>query len=141
MDMEGLMHATQLIAVSDDIDIDLMPTQITDAIKPVQPMAKVTKPMLPLDAQNRPYVVMADFTQATQDLIEEAVKGFYEIQHVYPTVICLSAFRYLTYGMQTRLYQPTEKGVNPIPLIYEGYFGDLIDYDVLARGEKEFDGN
>lgn len=106
------------------------PTQVTDAIRPIQASPKITRPMLPLDCQNRPYVKIRDHDIDTLKLVERAVQHFYKLEQRYPFCIPLSAIRYLHIGAVMKFYWVP--GTNEkIPYAYEK---GNHDYDVMARG-------
>lgn len=138
------IHATQLIAYRDSLAeaekremYADAPTQITGAIRPIPAQPKVTRPMLPVDTQGRPYIRLHNPYEDTQVLIEAAVAHFIYLTGTRPSVICLSAMRYFTYGIWEHYYYPPARGMDAIPLACEG----TPEYDVLVRGEREFDGN
>lgn len=109
------------------------PTVHTGAIRPVQRMPVspyTTKPLLPLDELGRPYVAITSEREETALLVRQAVERYHSLQGCYPSVVLLSAFRYLTVGLWMGYYYPGGQA-KPIPYGYE----PNGTYDVLCRGE------
>ena len=88
--------------------IENMPTQITEAIRPVitQPLPTIElavepEPQTPpRDSQGRPFIQVNNPYEHTYDLVDALVDRFLAYTGVYPAVILLSALRYLTVGQK-----------------------------------------
>lgn len=112
-------------------DISECPTIETKTIKP-STQAKVTRPRLPLDQQNRPYFKMLNSDPDTLKLVAFVVDGFHKLEGCYPTAIVLPPLRYIQMSRLEYYYVP---GANvQIPYTYE--LG--ATYDVLARGSNYY---
>jgi hypothetical protein len=113
-------------------EISEAPTQITDAINlsQIQPSPKITRKMLPVDDQGRPFIKIRSNDIDTLKLIEMVTKYFYQVERHFPFCIPLSTMRYLHLGAAMQFYWVP--GTNEkIPYAYEE---GNHDYDVMARG-------
>ncbi|GCE49219.1 hypothetical protein KTH_40880 [Thermosporothrix hazakensis] len=102
-----------------------MPTQITRVVRPFE-----TEPILPLDAQGRPYVRIESQERDTLKLVEQAVDQYVRARKTYPSVILLSAIRFLEIGFSLKYYYPLEVRGLAIPYRYDPAGAG---YDVLCR--------
>src|SRR5579871_4206122 len=118
-------------AHTEEIAIEDMPTAAHAA---VQPSTAIVPLGLPVDALGRPCLKVVNPFESTVALVEAAIVRFREAQGCYPSVILLSAFRYLTYGMMQEYYYCYPAGNHRIIRIPYSYDGS-VDYDVLCRGE------
>jgi hypothetical protein len=103
---------------ADQQDIALQETHVTNAVRPG----------LPKDDQGRPFLLTDQKSGETLDLVERMVALFMQLEGRFPTIIKLSAFRYLTYGMLVKYYL---KGAEHIRYTYE----EGCTYEVMVKGE------
>lgn len=131
-------------SITRDVPIEDRPTQIIEVIqRPVitQPLPAFDEPIIeaaqqrPLrDAQGRFYVYVNNPYEETYALADALVARYYEYTGVYPTIILLSALRYLTDGRRMQHYYSKYSRKHDtfrIPFEYDG----SVYYDVLCRGE------
>jgi hypothetical protein len=126
------MRSTGSIKVSDILAA--MPTQEVQSVRPRQKSKALhrltlerdrsTKPLLPLDSQGRPYVLMINPGASTADLIVEAVERYIWYTGQSPTTILLSLPRY--FAIEAKGYR-----VNGRVIFFD--CSGLRDYDVLVR--------
>lgn len=111
-------------------------TQRMPAITVKIPRVPVTRPLLPLDNQARPYYVIARDWRSTLELIKAAIEEYSNYQHAYPSTILLSPIRFLALPKGITHYHV---GRTTIPLSFEGttFLRMHQNFEVLVRGEHE----
>ena len=104
---------------ADEQDVALQETHVVEAIRPGS---------LPRDSQGRPFLLTDQKAEETLDLVERMIELFMQLEGRFPTIIKLSAFRYLTYGMLVKYYL---KGAEHIRYTYE----EGCTYEVMVKGD------
>lgn len=116
---------------TDELITDEMPTM------PI-PISKITKRLLPLDKQGRPYLKRAEKDRSLLDLCDELIQQYRLLSGEYPAELVLSAFRYLTLDPVSKrfggFYTPDAKLL--IPYMFDPTIR-FPDYCVMARGTAQ----
>lgn len=111
-------------------ELSMTETRLMPITEPITRQTRSTRPMLLMDAQGRPYVMVSGRITDTLELINDAVARYVSVQHVYPAEILFGPFRYLCSHGVTH-YQ---KGDVIIPIRYDGVTYDEMHHDVMCRG-------